>query len=59
MTPESINGLSIPRELVLGVLRGQEPVSDVRRLRVIAALASDRRDGERERTDRGDIGEAA
>lgn len=52
MTPESINGLSIPRELVLSVLRGQEPVSDVRRLRVIAALASDQ-------GDRDDIGEAA
>ena len=56
MTPESINGLSIPRELVLSVLHGDEPVSDLRRLRVIAALASD---GERERTGRGEIGEAA
>lgn len=52
MTPESINGLSIPRELVLSVLRGEEPVSDLRRLRVIAALASDQ-------GDRDDIGEAA
>lgn len=56
MTPESINGLSIPRELVLGVLRGEEPVSDMRRLHVIAALASDQQDAER---GRDDIGEAA
>lgn len=56
MTPESINGLSIPRELVLGVLRGEEPVSDLRRLRVIAALASDQRDRE---SDRDNVGEAA
>lgn len=56
MTPESINGLSIPRKLVLSVLRGDEPVSDLRRLRVIAALASDQRDAGR---DRHDIGEAA
>ena len=59
MTPESINGLSIPRELVLGVLRGEEPVSDLRRLRVIAALASERRHGEYEGAGRGQIGEAA
>lgn len=57
MTPESINGLSIPRELVLGVLRGEERVSDMRRLRVIAALAtSDRRESDR---DPGEVGEAA
>ena len=58
MTPETITGLSIPRELVLGVLRGEEPVSDMRRLRVIAALANDQRDGEGERNGR-EIGEAA
>ena len=39
MTPESINSLSIPRELVLSVLRGEERVADVRRLRLLAALA--------------------
>jgi hypothetical protein len=39
MTPDSIHGLSIPRELVLNVLRGEERLADVRRLRVLAALA--------------------
>lgn len=39
MSPESIQGLSIPRDVVLDVLRGEERVADVRRLRVLAALA--------------------
>jgi hypothetical protein len=39
MSPESIQGLSIPREVVLSVLRGEERLAEVRRLRVIAALA--------------------
>lgn len=39
MGPESIGGLTIPRELVLEVLRGEERIADVRRLRVLAALA--------------------
>ncbi len=59
MTPESIDGLFIPRELVLGVLRGEEQVSDLGRLRVMAALANERRNGEYEGADRGEIGEAA
>ena len=40
MSPESTHGLSVPRELVLSVLRGGERPADVRRLRVLAALAS-------------------
>lgn len=58
MTPESISGLTIPRELVLGVLRGEEPVGDTRRLRVIAALADIERRREQE-SERHGLGEAA
>ena len=39
MTPESVQGLSIPRDIVLSVLRGEDRITDVRRLRVLAALA--------------------
>ena len=39
MTPESTHGLTIPRELVLNVLRGEERIAAVRRLRVLAAVA--------------------
>ena len=39
MSPESIEGLSIQREVVLSVLHGEERLADVRRLRVLAALA--------------------
>lgn len=58
MTPESITGLSISRELVRDLFRGEEPVSDTRRLRVLAALA----DIERRREEQSaghDLGEAA
>lgn len=57
MTPESIHGLSIPRELVLSVLKGQERVADPRRLRVLAALAADER--RPERPAHNGLGEAA
>ena len=40
MSPESTHGLSVPRDLVLSVLRDRERPADVRRLRVLAALAS-------------------
>lgn len=57
MTPDSITGLSIPRELVLEVLRGEERVAEVRRLRVRAALADLERRREQEAGD--PLGEAA
>ena len=55
MTPESINGLSIPSELVQRVLSGEQPVSDTRRLRVLADI--ERRREESAHT--ADLGEAA
>lgn len=54
MTPDSITGLSIPRELVLEVLRGEERVAEVRRL---GALADVERRREQEAGD--PLGEAA
>lgn len=58
MTPESIDGLSIPRELVLSVLTGGERAAGARRLRVLAALAAGER-REEEEPSRDGLGEAA
>jgi hypothetical protein len=46
MTPQSIPSLSVPRELVLSVLRGEERVAHVHKLRLLAALAQPRTEKE-------------